>query len=295
MEMSRMKTYLKEKKGIVDRWLDELLPTSDTVPERLHEAIRYSVFAGGKRIRPILCILTAEMLGLDELDVKYPACSLEFIHTYSLVHDDLPAMDNDDLRRGKPTNHKVFGDAMAILAGDALLTEAFLILKNLNPSVIGKVLGVLAFAASSRGMVGGQALDIQSTGVKIDIKRLEMMHSLKTGALLMAPIVISAIIAGIEDVAIYQRLGSKIGMLFQITDDILDVIGDEDVIGKPVGSDEGMNKATYVSILGLDNAKDKAKEFHEECHVILDKIDVKNLDKKMIFHDIIDYLYNRKV
>lgn len=258
-----LEAYLNDRREIVEDALRRYLPDEDTLPQELHTAIHYSVFSGGKRIRPILCIAALEACGGDIAAAMPAACALELIHTYSLIHDDLPAMDNDDFRRGKPTCHKVFSEAMAILAGDALLTEAFVLLsraEKIRPQTERRmaVIREIAHAAGMAGMVGGQALDILAETVEPDFAGLEQIHRRKTGALIEASVKTGAIIAGADEKKIQalSRYGANIGLAFQIADDILNVEGDRSIMGKNTGSDAARGKVTYPSLLGLEQAKD---------------------------------------
>lgn len=260
--------YLKEKGKIVEEALDRYLPKESEMPVTLHKAMRYSMMAGGKRIRPILCIASCEAVGGKAKKALPVACALEMVHTYSLIHDDLPAMDNDDFRRGRPTNHKVFGEAVAILAGDALLTEAFRIMTNSNlrktirPDAILDVISDLAKASGSFGMVGGQVVDMESEGIEIDLPTLEYLHTRKTGALILASIKGGAKIGEgtYEEIEALTRYGECLGLAFQIADDILDIEGNIEETGKDVGSDLERKKATYPSILGMPASKERASE-----------------------------------
>lgn len=266
-----IKEYLREKGAIVDEALNRYLPKESEVPSSLHNSMRYSLMAGGKRIRPVLCIASCEAVGGNAEDALQAACALEVIHTYSLIHDDLPAMDNDDLRRGKPTNHKVFGEAVAILAGDALLTEAFRIMterslrRSVNPNVILDVIHDISVAAGSFGMVGGQVVDMESEGLEIDLPTLEYLHIHKTGALILASVKSGARLGGgaDEQIRALTRYGECLGLAFQITDDILDIEGEQTEIGKDVGSDAKRKKATYPSIIGMAASKERANELME--------------------------------
>ncbi|MDD5089407.1 MAG: polyprenyl synthetase family protein [Candidatus Wallbacteria bacterium] len=293
----KLSSYLKQKKMQVDCWLDELLPAPETKPETIHKAMRYSVMAGGKRIRPILAILSAEMFGAEGEDVKLPACSLELIHTYSLVHDDLPSMDNDDFRRGKPTCHKVFGEAIGILAGDALLTEAFNLLHRCPTPILPSLVREISAAAGSCGMVGGQVLDMLSTGQEIEIEELKTMHRLKTGALISTPLVIGALAAGLsdKDIELVRLFGGHLGLLFQITDDLLDATGDEDELGKPVGRDEEKGKATFVSVLGLTGSRKMAESVLSEALSALAHLPAADEDKRSVMELLAEYLYKRRI
>jgi geranylgeranyl diphosphate synthase type II len=270
-----IKTYLKEKKGLVDSFLESYFSTP-IKPWNLNDSMVYSLSAGGKRIRPILCIAAHEACGGQAEDVIPYASALEFIHTYSLIHDDLPAMDNDDLRRGKPTNHKVFGEGMAILAGDGLLTEAFALLSNPNPPVLPggkagapissafllKVIHDIGRASGLHGMVAGQAQDLLSEEQEPDSETLIFIHTHKTAALINASVRAGAIWAGCSNEALMllTRYGTNIGLAFQVVDDILDVEGDTKVLGKPQGSDEKKKKMTYPKLYGIEESREKAKK-----------------------------------
>lgn len=272
-----MKAYLSEIGGEVDRFLAQCLKR-DGVPDILLQAMEYSLLAGGKRLRPALCLVWAEMAGESRKHVLPAAAALECIHTYSLVHDDLPAMDDDDLRRGKPSNHKQFGEAMAILAGDALLTEAFGLLFSCTVSA-ERILSAgqeLVRAAGASGMVGGQVLDMEWTGLDaVQVQDLSRMQELKTGALIRASCVCGAVLggAGANDVERAEAYGVHMGRAFQITDDILDVTGDEDVLGKPVGSDVNMGKVTYPALLGLDASRRLARDHTDQALASLQPYD----------------------
>lgn len=263
-----LREYLKEKGNLVEGALDRYLPKESEMPVTLHKAMRYSMMAGGKRIRPILCVAACEAVGGKATDLLPVACALEMVHTYSLIHDDLPAMDNDDFRRGRPTNHRVFGEAVAILAGDALLTEAFRLMASESLRIIAgsdavlDVISDLAKAAGSVGMVGGQVVDMESEGKEIDLPTLEYLHTRKTGALILASIKGGAKIGGGTDkeIAALTRYGECLGLAFQIADDILDIEGNQDEIGKDVGSDLEKGKATYPSIIGMAASKERAAE-----------------------------------
>ena len=268
MELNR---YLKDRQQIIDAALDQYLPAEDTLPVRLHQAMRYSMFAGGKRLRPILALAACDAVGGDLMTVMPAACALEMIHTYSLIHDDLPAMDDDDFRRGRETCHKVYGEALAILAGDALLTEAFVLLGGMaaeQPKIVDssrKALHIIARCAGSRGMVGGQVVDMDSEGKKIDLPTLEYIHTHKTGALILASVQTGCLIGGGDDKAFdaLTRYAEAAGLAFQVADDILDVVGDQALLGKDVGSDEARGKATYPALLGLSEARQRALELRD--------------------------------
>ena len=258
-----LKSYLAEKRTLIDETLKSFMPEPEGPTSELIRAMSYSLFAGGKRLRPILCMAGAEAVGGEGRNALPVACALEMIHTYSLIHDDLPAMDNDDMRRGKPTSHKVFGEALAILAGDGLLTEAFnLMTRSDFPDKIGaarfkEVITLISMAAGHLGMVGGQAVDIMMEGKEVDSSQVDFIHKHKTGALISASVSSGAIIGGgsrqeLEDIALY---GNKIGLAFQISDDILNIVGDSEEMGKRAGSDAQKKKNTYPSVHGIERSK----------------------------------------
>lgn len=255
-----VKKTLANYAAAVERHLETCLEGRDIAP-RLAEAMRYSLLAGGKRLRPVLCMVWAEIAGTPAQTVVPFAAGIECIHTYSLIHDDLPAMDNDDLRRGKPTSHKVFGEATAILAGDALLTEAFSLMLGVTEVPAERVLqatAVLAYGAGPSGMVGGQQVDMELTGrAGVELRDLQRMHSLKTGALITASCLAGCILGGggEQDMQNAMEYGKHLGMAFQIADDILDVVGDQQELGKPVGSDQDQGKNTYPSLVGLEQSR----------------------------------------
>ncbi len=301
-----IKGYLKQKKALIDAFLESYL-SSPFPPRMLHDAMVYSLSAGGKRIRPVLCLASYEACGGRADDIVPQAAALELIHTYSLIHDDLPAMDNDDLRRGKPTNHKVFGDAMAILAGDALLTEAFYLLsqpfatleKRGNGGFDSKactqllrVIHEVAFASGAKGMVGGQAQDLLSENAEPDVMTLSYIHEHKTAALIAVSIRMGGVLAGCSE-ELLERLdcyGEDIGLAFQVIDDILDVEGDTEVIGKPQGSDERKDKMTYPRLFGIEESRKKAKQLIDGAIGALSVFD----EKADPLRDVARYLYERK-
>jgi geranylgeranyl diphosphate synthase type II len=273
--------YLSEGKEFVDDSILELLPEKNSYPESIHSAMNYSVMAGGKRLRPILVIAAAEAVGGDRQTVLPFAVAAELIHTYTLIHDDLPALDDDDFRRGKPTCHKVFGEAIAILAGDALLTQAFILMTNaaLLDGISAKdalnATHDMAKALGTGGMIGGQVVDLESEGKPISSEALEYIHIYKTGHLIRACVRGGAKLGGAtsDQFSALSRYGAHIGLAFQIIDDILDITADQEKLGKDVGSDIEKEKATYPSLYGLDESKRKAEELIEESIACLEPFD----------------------
>lgn len=264
--------YLRQRKAQVETALDDWVPTGE--PETIYDAMRYSLLAGGKRLRPILCLASCELLDGTVEWAMPTACALEMIHTMSLIHDDLPAMDNDDLRRGRPTNHKVFGEDIAILAGDGLLALAFQVIAQkspVQPERVLAVIGQVGWAASASGLVGGQVMDLQSEGKQIPLATLQTLHTKKTGALLEASVISGGILAGaspgqLERLHCYAR---KIGLAFQIVDDVLDITGSSEKIGKTIGKDVAVQKATYPSLLGLPESQALADRLIAEAKTAL--------------------------
>jgi geranylgeranyl diphosphate synthase type II len=261
---------------MVDAALDRALPPELAAPTSIHRAMRYSVLAPGKRLRPVLVIAGAEAVGGRAEDVLDTACALELIHVYSLIHDDLPAMDDDDYRRGRLTSHKVFGEAMAILAGDALLTLAFRLVaanaaRAVTPAIVATVVAEIADAAGTEGMVGGQVVDIESEGRAISREMLDYIHLHKTAALIRASLRVGALLAGggAAQVEAISRAGQSLGLAFQIVDDILDVEGSLAELGKSAGSDERKKKATYPSLHGLPASRQRARELIDETKRLL--------------------------
>lgn len=259
----------------IESALEQLMPPEDTIPHSIHHAMRYSVFAGGKRIRPVLCVETARMFTDNPDPAVQVGCALEFIHTYSLIHDDLPALDNDDLRRGKPTNHKVFGEAIAILAGDGLLTLAFQTLASapIEPDRRLKILGAVARAAGTdRGMIGGQVADIEAERKPVDRAGLEYIHRSKTAALICASVVAGALAGGAEqhDITRMLNFGEHIGWAFQVVDDLLDVEESSAALGKTAGKDQAQQKATYPALYGLEQSRAIAVELEAKALGALD-------------------------
>lgn len=265
--------YLNAQVEAVDTYLDRNLPSENDYPESVHRAMRYSLFAGGKRLRPVLALAASEAVGGNKEDVLPAAGALEMIHTYSLIHDDLPAMDDDSLRRGKPTSHVVFGEAIAVLAGDGLLTEAFRLLADAPPNDPAhaekrlRAIAVLAEASGVQGMVGGQVVDIESEGKSVGPETLDYIHRHKTGAIIRGAVHLGALLGGgsEEDIDKLTNYGRDIGLAFQIVDDILDVEGDAAALGKTAGKDEQAGKATYPRIHGMEAARRKAKELAEQA------------------------------
>lgn len=258
------KSLLKRRAALVDDFLKNYLDKWPEIPSRLREAMLYSLEAGGKRLRPVLCMSTASLYGMPEEAVLPFACAIELVHTYSLIHDDLPAMDNDDLRRGKPSNHKQFDEATAILAGDGLLTDAFALIAELPlPSErLLAAIAELAAGAGTRGMVGGQMLDMEYTGKEqISLADVAHMQSMKTGALITAACVCGALLAGAEPekIAAIRKYGQVLGKAFQICDDILDITGKTEELGKPAGSDAARGKNTWPSLVGIEESRKVAK------------------------------------
>ena len=275
---SQLQQYLSEKRICIERALRTYLPSPETPPALLHESMHYSIFAGGKRLRPVLALMAAELCGKEPEDVMFAAAALEMIHTYSLIHDDLPAMDDDDLRRGQPTNHKKYGEAIAILAGDALLTLAFDVMSAgrhrdvCSADAILRATHELSCAAGSTGMVGGQVLDLEGEKHKISPDELQTIHALKTGKLLSVALRIGAILseAPPETVNALNLYGERIGLAFQIVDDILDLEGDEAELGKSAQSDIANQKSTYPALYGVAESKILASNLVEQAHSALD-------------------------
>jgi len=262
-----LNAYLKERKLLVEEALERYLSASKGFYNQIVEAMRYSLFAGGKRLRPILCLAATEVVGGKRETALPVACALEMIHTYSLIHDDLPAMDNDDFRRGKPTNHRIFGEAIAILAGDGLLTEAFYLLsypdllERIPPVQLVRISHLVAQAAGFRGMISGQVMDLEATGKEIGLEELKVIHDHKTGALIQVAMESGAIIGGGNEIEVeaLKEYGTQIGLAFQIVDDILDIEGNPEEMGKNTGSEKKKKKATYPKLLGLSKAKEMAQ------------------------------------
>jgi geranylgeranyl diphosphate synthase type II len=264
--------YLAAQQQLIDRELERLVPSENVPPQTIHRAMRYSLFAGGKRVRPVLCMEAARAVADAPQGIETAACALEFVHTYSLVHDDLPALDNDDYRRGKLTSHKVFGEAMAILTGDALLTLAFETLSSMNSVSDGRKARIIAELATAAGtvggMIGGQVADLEGEGKPPDAKLLESIHRAKTGALLRASVRMGAIYAGADDGQLdaISRYGEHIGLAFQIVDDILDVEQSSESLGKTAGKDAQQHKITFPAVYGLDESRRMAERERASAH-----------------------------
>lgn len=262
---SRLKAY----QALAEGRLDALLPSNDAVPQRLHEAMRYSTLAPGKRLRPALCMAASEAVGGTVEDALDAGCAVELIHCFSLIHDDLPAIDDDDLRRGRPTCHKVYGDAMAILAGDALFALAFQVAGSMSgtDAQVRRALTCLAEATGSNGLVGGEVLDIEGENKKPDAELLKTIHDRKTGALITASCVMGGVMAGADEsqMTALEKYGQDVGLAFQIADDVLNETSTAEELGKAVGSDREMGKQTYPALLGLEKAKQEAQRHHEKA------------------------------
>jgi geranylgeranyl diphosphate synthase type II len=295
--LMNIQTYLAKKKTVVDRALEKLVPPKTAFPPVIHEAMRYSLFAGGKRVRPILAIAAAEAVGAKTAELLPAAGALELIHTYSLMHDDLPAMDNDDYRRGRPTCHKVFGEANAILAGDGLLTMAFEVLsdprrlKAVPAKTLVAIIREIAMASGVFGMVGGQVVDMESEGKDVDFPTLEYIHTHKTGALIRAAVRVGALYgkATKRQLAALTRYGELTGLAFQIADDILDLTGTREEIGKDVGSDLKKGKKTYPAFLGIEESRRRAREITDRALEAL-----RDFDRKADpLRELAKYIINR--
>jgi len=267
-----LKAYLEARRRLVEAEMEARLVQLPVELVELSRAMHYSLFAGGKRLRPILCLAGAELFGTRPESVLPAAAALEFIHTYSLIHDDLPAMDDDDLRRGRPTSHKVFGEAMAVLAGDALLTEAFVLLtvqaRSHDPALVVEVIRRIGQASGAAGMVGGQVADLKAEG-RTDLGQADVafIHARKTGALITASLASGAVLAGASgpDLAAVETYGRKVGAAFQIVDDLLNIEGDAASLGKPVGSDKDRGKATWPAVAGLEASRQEARRLVQEA------------------------------
>jgi geranylgeranyl diphosphate synthase type II len=286
---------------MVNSALKEYIKVSERPEKKIYSAMEYSILAGGKRLRPVLALAVCDMLNGDENDVLPYACAVEMIHTYSLIHDDLPSMDNDDYRRGRLTNHKVFGEAMAVLAGDSLLNYAFEIMLDdavkgeqsvLSLSKKVKAMDIIAKSSGARGMIGGQVVDLESEGKEITAEVLEYMHRCKTGALIKAPIMAAAVICNADKDTMFslEKFAVNLGLAFQIKDDILDVEGNSEMMGKTVGSDEGNNKSTFVSLHGLEKSKVLLNKVTDEAISSISELG----DKAAFLVQLAEYLVKRE-
>jgi geranylgeranyl diphosphate synthase, type II len=290
-----MKDYLVSRQKMVDAALEAYLPKPTVKPVTIHKAMRYSVFAGGKRLRPILCLAAAECCGGDPAEALPLACAIECIHTYSLIHDDLPCMDDDDLRRGMPTSHKVFGEGIAVLAGDALLTFAFELAAKASgwPRYpLKEIIQELAIAAGSRRLIAGQVIDLESEGKRVSLPELRFIHASKTAALLRASMRLGAMSANATPARLesLSKFGNSLGLAFQVIDDILDVTQSSETLGKSAGKDIAAEKATYPSVIGLEQSRKVAKRLTDDAHRHLGYFG----RKADILHDIANYLLDRK-
>ena len=288
--------YLHKQSKKIDKALDGYLPKKNDYPPTLHEAMRYSVFSGGKRIRPILVLAACAAAGGDERKVIPAACAIELIHSYSLIHDDMPCMDDDALRRGKPTVHVAYDEATALLVGDALQSQAFTILSEgaaIAPGRQMAMIRLLAQASGSSGMCGGQAIDLDSVGLSLSLQQLEQMHQLKTGALLRAAVILGAL-AGKDlepaDMTALDAYAKAVGLAFQVVDDVLDATADSATLGKTAGKDAAANKPTYVSILGLEPSKALAEQLRCDAHAALAPFG----DKARRLRELADLVVQRK-
>lgn len=286
-----MKKELSERIKVIDQSLDLYLPESTNPQSVIYTSMRYSVFAGGKRLRPILMWETAKLFDKDWDCVREFACALEMIHTYSLIHDDLPAMDNDDLRRGMPTNHIKFGEDIAILAGDALLNKAFEVAVRSENEKSLNALKILSDSSGTEGMIGGQVVDLQSEGKTIGLRELQYIHSLKTGALIRCACSVGAILAGADESSVnaMDEYAKNLGIAFQIRDDILDVKGNAEILGKPIGSDEESDKNTYVKLCGIEKSEELVNEYSQKAKNALSSFG----NKADFLLKLTDYLIDR--
>jgi geranylgeranyl diphosphate synthase type II len=291
-----LKSYLVARQKLIDRALDRYLPKANTKPVTLHKAMRYSLFAGGKRLRPILCVAAAEACR-GKIENALPlACALECIHTYSLVHDDLPSMDNDDFRRGRPTCHRVFGDGIAILAGDALLTIAFEIVSKATPSRrydMTALLREIAVAAGSQQLIAGQVADLEAEGKRVKRQQLQFIHKNKTAAILKTSVRLGAMStnATTAELSAISRFGERLGLAFQIIDDILDVTQTSEVLGKSAGKDVAAKKATYPAVIGLQKSRAEARRLTRQAHDALSMFSSSDAEP---LHVLANYLLERE-
>ena len=290
-----LKRYIATRQKEVDRALDRFLPKASTLPATIHKAMRYSLFAGGKRLRPVLCLAAAEACGSKPRAALPLACAMECIHTYSLIHDDLPSMDNDDLRRGRATCHKVFGDGIAILAGDALLTVAFEIAAQANTTPryrLRDVIGEIAIAAGSQKLIAGQVADLEGEGRRINRDQLRSIHENKTAALLTASVRLGAMAANAnpKQLGAITAFGRALGLAFQIIDDILDVTQTSEKLGKSAGKDVAAKKATYPAVIGLEKSRAEARRLTSKAHVSLKSLG----QRAVVLRELADYLLRRE-
>ena len=291
-----LKNYLRTRQKVIDRALDRYLPKTSTKPVTLHKAMRYSLFAGGKRLRPILCLAAAEVCR-GKVDTALPlACAVECIHTYSLVHDDLPSMDNDDFRRGRPTCHKVFGDGIAVLAGDALLTIAFEIVSQAKPAPrydISILLREIAVAAGSQRLIAGQVADLEAEGKIVKRDQLRFIHENKTAAMLKSSVRLGAMSANADarKLSAITQFGKRLGLAFQVIDDILDVTQTSEILGKSAGKDVAAKKATYPAVIGLEKSRAEARRLTRQAH---DALSVFREGDAEALHALANYLLERE-
>jgi geranylgeranyl diphosphate synthase, type II len=291
-----LERYLRTRQKEIDRALDRYLPKANTKPVTLHKAMRYSLFAGGKRLRPILCLAAAEACHGNVSSALPLACAVECIHTYSLVHDDLPSMDNDDFRRGRPTCHKVFGDGIAVLAGDALLTIAFEIVSIAKPAPrysISILLREIAIAAGSQKLIAGQVADLEAEGRKVKRDQLRFIHENKTAAMLKSSVRLGAMTANADAkrLSAITQFGQRLGLAFQVIDDILDVTQTSEILGKSAGKDVAAKKATYPAVIGLEKSRAEARRLTREAH---DALSVFRGNEAEPLHALANYLLERE-
>src|ERR1700757_470572 len=291
-----LKAYLRSRQRKIDRALDRYLPRTNTKPATLHKAMRYSLFAGGKRLRPILCLAASEACRGNINDALPLACALECIHTYSLVHDDLPSMDNDDFRRGRPTCHKVFGEGIAVLAGDALLTIAFEIISRTKPRRrydMSTLLREIAVAAGSQKLIAGQVADLEAEGKNVKRRELQFIHQNKTAAILRSSVRLGAMSANADarKLLAITRFGQRLGLAFQIIDDILDVTQTSEILGKSAGKDVAAKKATYPAVIGLEKSRTEARRLTRQAHNALSVFRDCNAEP---LHALANYLLERE-
>jgi farnesyl diphosphate synthase len=290
----KLQNWMADVQKRTEEALQAFLPRESLNPMRLHNAMRYATLGGGKRVRPLLCHAAGELFSAPPALLDHPACAVEMIHAYSLVHDDLPCMDDDVLRRGQPTCHIRFDEATALLAGDALQSLAFQILADMpvQPATAVALLRLLGHATGSRGMAGGQAIDLAATGNALTLEELELMHIHKTGALIRAALLMGAHCgnASAEDIVHLTHYANRVGLLFQVVDDLLDAEASTETLGKTAGKDAAQNKSTYVSILGLREARSKAESLRSEAHDALTSFG----DRAQVLHHLTDYIVDRK-